>query len=48
MVGQLPMGRVVKPIRLVKGWAEVSEASNAYSFVAADLLAMAKPASGPT
>jgi hypothetical protein len=47
MVGQLPLGRVVKPIRLEKGWAEVSESANAYAFVAADLLAMAKPASVP-
>jgi hypothetical protein len=48
MVGQLPLGRVVKPIRLVKGWAEVSEAANAYAFVVADLLAMAKPTSVPS
>lgn len=47
MVGQLQLGQMVKPIRSVKGWAEIAGGTNAYAFVAARFLTIEKPVPVP-
>jgi uncharacterized protein YgiM (DUF1202 family) len=47
VVGRVEKGHVLKPIRTVEAWIEVEGVTNAYAFVAADLLTAPSAAPAP-